>query len=293
MANKKKKRRSVNTRSKRTSSKRKKTDKNLQFLILTILSVLLGVLIYVKSGYIGKNLSPILGGVMGVIKYIVPVGTFLIGISLLHEDKDYLKSKLIQYIIVIMCICSIMTISQVKSRELNMNDDLSDIINTAYNLGSQNKGGGITGVIIAYPMIKLFGMLGATTISIGMALILIIFTFGIKPGELIDSVINALNGKRDIEEDEEEYEEEIVENIDKIDPRNKKLNKKNKILKPTSKEIAAIQEDIEDQITINNSNEEVEFNSDKKHNIKLPSFMEKKTKPNPEVIEANPFREAQ
>ena len=293
MANKKKKRRSVNTRSKRTSSKRKKTDKNLQFLILTILSVLLGVLIYVKSGYIGKNLSPILGGVMGVIKYIVPVGTFLIGISLLHEDKDYLKSKLIQYIIVIMCICSIMTISQVKSRELNMNDDLSDIINTAYNLGSQNKGGGITGVIIAYPMIKLFGMLGATTISIGMALILIIFTFGIKPGELIDSVINALNGKRDIEEDEEEYEEEIVENIDKIDPRNKKLNKKNKILKPTSKEIAAIQEDIEDQITINNSNEEVEFNSDKKHNIKLPSFMEKKTKPNPEVIEANLFREAQ
>ena len=45
-------------------------------------------------------------------------------------------------------------------------------------------------------------MLGATVVSIGMALILIIFTFGIKPIELIDNMINALNG-RDREQDEE------------------------------------------------------------------------------------------
>ena len=293
MANKKRKRKTTNNRGKRVATKKKKFDKNLQFLIVTIVSILLGILIYVKSGYIGKTLSPTLGGVMGVIKYIAPIGTFLVGISLLREDKDYLKSKLIQYIVVIICICSIMTISQVRSRELNMNDDLSDIINLAYTLGLQNKGGGVVGAIIAYPMIKLFGMLGATTLSIGMAIILIVFTFGIRPGELIDNIINALNGNRD--EDEQENEEEYDEqDKGKVILQDKKQNKKKKFLKPTSKEIAAIQDEmqaLEEQITINNLNDETD--SEKKHDIKIPLFMDKKEKNNPEVIEANLFKETQ
>ena len=165
------------TAKKGSSNKRKKVDRNIQFFMITIVSVLLAILIYVKSGYIGKSLSPMLGGLMGMIKYIVPIGTFIIGVTMLKEDKDYLKAKLIQYTVVIMCICSIMTIIQINSRELNINDDLSDIIDLAYNQGAQNQGGGIVGVLVSYPLIKLFGMLGATTVSVGMALILIIFTF--------------------------------------------------------------------------------------------------------------------
>ena len=291
MASKKRKRKTTNTRSRKNTPKRKKVDKNLQFLIVAIISVLLGILIYVKSGYIGKTLSPMLGGIVGVIKYIVPVGTLLVGVSLLHEDKDYLRSKLIQYIFVIICICSIMTISQVRDRELNMNDDLSDIINLSYNLGTENKGGGIVGTIIAYPMIKLFGMLGATTISIGMALILIIFTFGIRPGELMSNIINALNGNHEDDEEDDEIDEEELDKDNSL--KSKKSKQINKPLKPVSKEIAAIQNDIgaiEEQITINNLNDD--NNENKKINIKIP-FMDKKEKINPEVIEANLFKEAQ
>ncbi len=279
-----------------STSKKRKVDRNIQFFMITIVSILLAILIYVKSGYIGKSLSPMLGGLMGIIKYIVPIGTFIIGVTMLKEDKDYLKSKLIQYTVVIMCICSIMTIIQINSRELNIDDDLSDIIDLAYNQGAQNKGGGIVGVLVSYPLIKLFGMLGATTVSVGMALILIIFTFGIKPAELIDMIVNALRGKEDDYEEELE-EEEIIdeEEIERQKRRIKeeKTNKnKKKSINHVSKEIAAIQaemNDVEEQITINNLEEEPK----EKYNITLPFIGKNKKQEkldNPEAIEENIFK---
>ena len=293
---KKRKKRATNTTRRTNSTKKRKIDRNLQFFLITIISILLAILIYVKSGYIGRTLSPMLGGLMGIIKYIVPIGTFIIGVTILKEDKDYLKSKLIQYVVVIMCICSIMTIIQIYNKELNINDDLSDIIDLAYSQGSQNKGGGIIGVLIAFPLIKLFGMLGATTVSIGMALILIIFTFGIKPAELIDAIFNAIKAKEeeDYEDNEEtEDEEEIQKQIIKM--KEEKANKtKKKPIKQVSKEIAAIQaemDSLEEQIEIDDLNEE-ETMPKEKHSISLP-FMNKKEdkKNNPEVIEANLFKE--
>lgn len=278
-----------------SSSKKRKIDRNLQFFMITIVSILLAILIYVKSGYIGKNLSPMLGGLMGIIKYIVPIGTFIIGVTILKEDKDYLKSKLIQYAVVIMCICSIMTIIQISSGELNINDDLSDIIDLAYNQGAQNKGGGVLGVLVSYPLIKLFGMLGATTVSIGMALILIIFTFGIKPAELIDMIINALKGKEDEEDEEldEIIDDEEVER-QKIKLKEEKVNRnKKKPVNQVSREIAAIQaeiNDIEGQMTINNLEEE---EPKEKYNISLPFIGKNKKQNNPDVIDANLFKEEQ
>ena len=282
------------TRAKRATVKKKKVDKGLQLFIITIVSILLAILIYVKSGYIGRNLSPMLGGLVGIIKYIIPIGTFLIGVTAIKDDKDYLQAKMIQYVIAIMCICSIMTIVQISSQELNMNDDLSDIIDLAYDQGTQNRGGGVVGILVAYPLIKLFDVIGATVISVGMALILIIFTFGIKPAVLFNKILSALSGQ--IPDDEEvEYEdtEEIEEQVKRA-----KLVKENKrrIMKPVSREIAAIQEDMDsigEQITINNLKEEAENKEKAKHNITLPFTNKKEKKPNPEVIEANLFKEEQ
>lgn len=301
MAKKGRKRKTTTTKKatakRSSSSKKRKIDRNLQFFMITIVSILLAILIYVKSGYIGKSLSPMLGGLMGIIKYIVPIGTFIIGVTILKEDKDYLKAKLIQYAVVIMCICSIMTIIQISSQELNINDDLSDIIDLAYSQGAQNKGGGILGVLVSYPLIKLFGMLGATTISIGMTLILIIFTFGIKPAELIDIIINALKGKEDEEEDEEEIEEIIDEEQiqrQKIKLKEEKANRnKKKAVNQVSREIAAIQaeiNDIEGQMTINNLEEE---EPKEKYNISLPFMGKTKKQNNPDVIEADLFKDKQ
>ena len=87
-----------------------KLDINVAVVFMFLISILLAILIYTKSGYIGEHLSPILGGIMGAIKYIIPVGTFLIAIYMTTEDKDYLISKLVQYGIFLLCIATILSV---------------------------------------------------------------------------------------------------------------------------------------------------------------------------------------
>ena len=62
----------------RKAKKTNKIDINVAVVFMLLISILLAILIYTKSGYIGEHLSPILGGIMGAIKFIIPIGTFLI-----------------------------------------------------------------------------------------------------------------------------------------------------------------------------------------------------------------------
>ena len=66
----------------RTRKKKNNIDKNLVVVVMIITSLLLCVLIYAQSGWIGEHLSPVLGGIMGWIKYIIPVGTLAMAIKI-------------------------------------------------------------------------------------------------------------------------------------------------------------------------------------------------------------------
>ena len=95
-------RRATNSRSSKNTKTRKKQkniDIDLAVVGMIIISILLVVLIYTNSGYIGQHLSPMLGGIMGWMKYILPIGTFAIAIYLACQTKDYLSPKLVQYAI--------------------------------------------------------------------------------------------------------------------------------------------------------------------------------------------------
>ena len=72
---------------KRKKSKKRDTGKDLQVVILIVISVLLALAIYVKSGYMGETLSPMLGGLVGWIKYIIPIATFMVAISMVSEEN--------------------------------------------------------------------------------------------------------------------------------------------------------------------------------------------------------------
>ena len=63
--------------------KKKKTTSKLDIAVVTLilLSVLLGVLIYTKSGIIGVELNQIFGGILGIMQYVLPIGTFAIAIK--------------------------------------------------------------------------------------------------------------------------------------------------------------------------------------------------------------------
>ncbi len=77
--------------------KKAKQDAYVHAIVIMIFSILLAVLIYIKSGYIGEHLSPTLGGLIGWIKYLVPIGVFFIGVSLIKNKKKYVTPKLLQY----------------------------------------------------------------------------------------------------------------------------------------------------------------------------------------------------
>ena len=68
---------------KRKYQKRKK-DESLDIKVIGIIiaSILLAILIYANSGSLGSKLSDLLGGMMGWIKYVLPIGTFAIAIKI-------------------------------------------------------------------------------------------------------------------------------------------------------------------------------------------------------------------
>ncbi|MCI9365356.1 MAG: hypothetical protein HFJ54_01730 [Clostridia bacterium] len=140
-----------------TKKKKSKQDAYIHAITVMILSALLAVFIYIKSGYIGEHLSPMLGGIMGWIKYLVPLGTFLIGISLVKEKKEFVAPKITQYAIIILCICAFMSLMQMSgdNKKIDVNDEFSNIVSKAYDLGTENKGGGVIGALVAVPMRKL------------------------------------------------------------------------------------------------------------------------------------------
>lgn len=122
--------------------KNKASKADVVVVSLIILSILLAVLIYTKSGVIGVKLNEILGGMVGIIQYILPLGIFVIAIKLASESSEDLIPKLIQYGILLVSLSIVFSVFQISSGELHTNKELSEVVKDAYFLGSQSKGGG-------------------------------------------------------------------------------------------------------------------------------------------------------
>lgn len=138
------------------SKKKNKSKLDLQIVTLLLASILLAILIYTKSGYIGENLSPVLGGIMGWIKYIIPIGTFAIAIFLAkEEDKTEFTKKIIQYAVFLLCITTVITVIQSARGELYIDGKFEEVIEQAYYQGTRNEGGGAVGAICAFCLVKL------------------------------------------------------------------------------------------------------------------------------------------
>ena len=106
-------------------------------VILIVLSILLAVLIYTKSGVIGLKLNEILGGMIGIVQYILPIGIFAIAIKLACNGREEITSKLIQYGVLILSLSVVFSVFQISSGELQSNKELSEVVKDAYYLGSR------------------------------------------------------------------------------------------------------------------------------------------------------------
>ena len=199
---------------KRAQATRKQASKiDLAIVILMVLAILLGVLIYTKSGVIGIKLSEILGGIMGIIRYVLPIGIFAIAIKIACEDRDVLKSKLIQYTIFLISIMVLMSTLQISSGELTYTKELSEVVKDAYNIGMSGTGGGAIGAVLAVPLVKLLGTIGAIIACVGVAVVLLVFMFGINTSDMINDLVEKSQDKREEKlERRRAYKEEMQKN---------------------------------------------------------------------------------
>ena len=200
---------------KRRYKKSKKTASKLDLAVISIimLSILLAVLIYTKSGVVGVKLNEILGGMFGIMQYVLPIGGLAIGIKLATDDRDTLVSKLIQYVIFVVSLSVLFSVVQISSGELQSSKELSEVVKDAYYLGEQSKGGGAIGAVAAVPLAKLLGDIGAVILCIGIAVVFLVFTFGINLSDLINMFVEKIEDKREerLEEKEERHKGEIKE----------------------------------------------------------------------------------
>ncbi len=184
----------------------KKNNKDMQVAVLLLLSVLSAILIYVQSGYIGEHLSPMLGGVIGWIKYIIPVGVFSIAISVAcDKDRQYVTSKLIQYFILLICISVLITVF--KGNIDVQNKEFEETVVDSYQAGLKSIGGGAIGAIVAYPLIELIDKTGTIILAIGVGIISTIFLYGVRPAEIVKNIVERRNEEK-LERQEERKNEE-------------------------------------------------------------------------------------
>ena len=184
---------------KRGRKKKNKVSIDVTVVAMIVVAILLAVLIYTKSGFIGETLSPALGGIMGFIKYIIPVGTFVLGIYMAcNKTKQYAFSKIMLYVVFLLCIATLLSVFQISAGNIGVNNNWNQIIQRAYELGSQDIGGGIVGTVIAIPLIKMIGSLGTIILTIGFSIIALTFIFKIKLAQAISNIVD------DVEERKEE-----------------------------------------------------------------------------------------
>lgn len=195
MAKKKKKKNSI-----------KQETPNFGVITIIIFSILLTVLIYAESGYIGMVLSDFLGGMFGMIKYVLPVGSFAVAVKMACKDDDgYLSSKIFQYTLFLIFVAVILSVYQIYNGSINIDQNISEIIKDAYQLGENNLGGGALGTIAAVPLFKLFGKIGTIILSAGASLILFAVIFGIDISEIASEWIQS-----GVEKRKEKYEQKMM-----------------------------------------------------------------------------------
>lgn len=238
---------------KRRYKNKKKTASKADVTVITliVLSILLAVLVYTKSGVVGLKLNEILGGMFGIMQYVLPIGIFALGIKLASEENEDLTPKLIQYTITIVSLSVMFSVLQISSGELTISKELSETVKDAYFLGSQSKGGGAIGAVAAVPLEKLLGEIGAIIFCIGLAVILVVFTFGINMSEIINVILDRIEEKR--EERKEERKASIAqrEKNEKENPAERRKREREERRKQKELEKQESMAQMEEQIKIN------------------------------------------
>ena len=239
-------------RGRKSKKKQEQKKLNITVAILIVLSILLAVLIYTKSGYLGQNLSPALGGVLGYIKYLVPIALFVFSLYIAYnKDTKYYLPKIFMFLCILIFIDVLLSCYLVANGAIDVSKNMDSILRQGYDKGTNNEGGGVIGILIAAPLINFIGIPGTTIVSIGICFIALVFIFGLHPAEAISNSIDKFaekQAKKSIER--EQVREQQKQNIANVTPERQETRRERRLREKQERE-ARNKENLEEQITIN------------------------------------------
>ena len=296
---------------KRRYKKTKKTASRLDVAVVTliVLSILLAVLIYTKSGTIGIKLNEVLGGIMGIMQYVLPIGGIAIAIKLASDGREETTSKIVQFAVLIVSLSIVFSVFQISSGELDSSKEMSEVVKDAYYYGTQSQGGGAIGAVGGVILAKLLGDVGAIIFCLGIAAILIVFTFGINLSDMINMYMDRIEEKREerFERKQEMAKERKEEQEETPSQRRKRLREERRVKAELAKLEEKEKDPMADQIKINfggrivdsqdekpglkkydHSNDDLEPLTKESKRAKLA-----KQEMEPDVIENNLFKEVE
>jgi len=285
---------------KRRYKKRAKQKSKLDLVIVSLIvfSILLGVLIYNKSGVVGLKLNEILGGMFGIMQYILPIGMFAVAIKLAVDGKEEIVPKLVQYGVAVVSISIVFSVFQFSAGELQSSKELTELVKDAYFLGSQSKGGGAIGAVGAAPLTKLLGNIGAVIFCAGLAVILLVFTFGINLSEIINMLLDKLEEKR---EERLERKAELAKEIAEEEKETRAERRKRQKEEMKQMKAGQAKQPMDNQIKINfggrivdNAEENSKLKKYDHSNDDLePLTKQSKKQVQPDVIDSNLFKDVE
>ena len=239
-------------RGRKSKKKQEQKKLNITVAILIVLSILLAVLIYTKSGYLGQTLSPALGGVLGYIKYLVPIALFVFSLYIAYDkDTKYYVPKIFMFAVILVLIDVIFSSFQISKGNIDISKSMDSVLKQAYTLGTMDIGGGVLGTAIAAPLINLIGILGTVIASIGISLIALVFIFGLHPADAISNSIDKFAEKQAKRSKErEQIREQERKNISNTEPVKQETRRERRLREKQERE-ARNKENLEEQITIN------------------------------------------
>ena len=275
---------------KRGRKKKKQINQNVFVAVMIVTSILLAVLIYTNSGFIGEHLSPFLGGMMGYIKYILPIGLFALSIYVAYQGETSWGKKILQFSLILLSISIIMNVYEInQGNVVILGRDFQNVLGQFYDLGAEGIGGGAIASIFTMPLIELLGQLGTVILMAGVIIALTISMFGIDVVNRISAIIDDASTRKTPKYAHSRENEEKIIGVE-----NKKETKKERRLREQlEKEKAAL--DVEQlQIKLNGTEPEktklFDFDKVGKNNKKVVKEQEVKEKQSPEFIEDPLFK---
>ena len=117
-----------------SNSKKSVSKVDVTLMLLIVFTVIISIVIYGKGGDLHRILDPVISGIFGPIKYIIPVGSFLLCVSIFKEDKKKHFNSILKYSIIIILIASLFSMYHIGKGDIPTNGRFENILDIGYRL---------------------------------------------------------------------------------------------------------------------------------------------------------------